>query len=227
MRTELSPVARRLDLSRPRGLQDAAGWSGRCGSVEVTAAVAGIGTRRAAATAEALIERARPDHVVVAGVAGGLAPDLCVGDIVVPATVRDLDDGSTHQASVLGRRQPAGELLTSGVMHGWDVLEAEAASGALAIDMETSAVAAVCERHGVPWSAIRALSDVVQEGTVDDATLGFVREDGSTDLVGVARYLGRHPRRVTALAAMGRDASRATSAVARLLHEELQALSDG
>jgi hypothetical protein len=26
---------------------------------------------------------------------------------------------------------------------------------------------------------------------------------------------------------MGRDASRATSAVARLLHEELQALSDG
>lgn len=224
MRTELTPIVRRLGLTRDGDPGNGPPtWSGSCWSCHVVAAVAGVGTRHAASVTGALIEAARPEHVVVAGVAGGLAPDLHVGDLVVPATVRNLDDGTVHRAAMLGSREPAGELLTSSVMHGWDVLEAHAGAGALAVDMETAAVAAACERGGVPWTAIRALSDVVREGTVDDRTLGLVREDGSTDVAGVARHLIGHPTRVSALARMGRGAARATDAVATLLQAELHA----
>jgi nucleoside phosphorylase len=230
MRTELAPVVRRLRLRRdPRDRRDRpdaahpATWSGPHHGHDVVAAVAGVGPRHSARVAAALLASVRPDHLVVAGVAGGLAPALAVGDVVVPAVVRDLDTGETWSAHGLGRLTLDGELVTSGVLHGWDVLEAEAGAGTLAVDMETSAIAAACERAGVPWTAIRGLSDVVREGTVDTSTLELVREDGATDLAGVARHLARHPGRLRAMTAMGRDAGRATRAVADRLAEALGA----
>jgi nucleoside phosphorylase len=226
MRTELGPVARRLGLRRDRGDRAPgdralATWSGRCGDHRVVAAVAGVGPTHAAGVAERALAALAPDHLVVVGVAGGLAPDLGVGDLVVPAVVRDLDHGTAHRAHRFGDLDPAGELITSGVLHGWDVLEAEARAGVLAVDMETSAIAAACERAGVPWTAIRGLSDVVRDGTVDASTLELVREDGATSLAGVARHLARHPGRVGRLAAMGRDSARATGAVAERLARAL------
>ncbi len=222
MRTELRPVVRRLGLQRdPRDEAGPETWSGRCAGHDVIAAVAGVGTRHAAMVAEQVIDRVRPDHVVVVGVAGGLAPHLEVGDLVVPALVHDLDDGTSHRAAQLGDRPPEGELVTSAVLHGWDVLQAHADAGVLAVDMETSAVAAACERAGRPWSAIRALSDVVREGTVDASSLTLVREDGETDPAGVVRLLLRHPTRVRSLAAMGKAAGRATAAAAAELERAL------
>jgi nucleoside phosphorylase len=189
----------------------------------VVAAVAGVGPAHSARVAAALVAAVRPDHLVVAGVAGGLAPDLAVGDVVVPAVVRDLDTGETWSAHGLGGLRLNGELVTSGALHGWDVLEAEARAGTLAVDMETSAIAAVCERAGVPWTAIRGLSDVVRDGTVDAATLDLVREDGATDLGAVVRHLVRRPGHLRTLATMGRDSGRATRAVADRLAEALAA----
>ena len=226
MRAELTPLVKRLDLHRDeRADGRPTTWSGRCGAFDVVATMAGVGTSRAAAIAETLIDLARPDHVVVAGVAGGLAPDLVVGDLVVPATVRSLDTGTSHRAHRFGDQEPAGELLTSTVMYGWDVLEEHSRAGSLAIDMETAAIAEACERSTVPWTAFRALSDVVREGTVDASTLAFLNEDGSTNLGGVAKYLARHPGRVRGLAAMGRDSARATSAVADAVHAALLSAS--
>ena len=222
MRTELSPIVRRLHLHRHRrghGRTDT--WMGRYGSFNVIAMMAGIGTHRSAAVADSMLLRARPDHVIVAGVAGGLSPDLVVGDLVVPATVQDLDTGTSHTAHQFGPQVPSGVLVTSNELHGWDVLEEQAQAGVLAVDMETAAIAAVCDRASVPWTAFRALSDVVRDATVDASTLDLVHEDGSTNRAGVARYLARHPSRVRGLAAMGRDSAKATSAVAQAIEAAL------
>jgi len=225
MRTELTPIVRALKLQRAKAPRRADGgnakWIGSCGGVDVVAAVAGVGTAHAAQVADAMLARVAPAHVVVVGVAGGLAPGLAVGDVVTPAVVEDLDGGRDLHAHRLGEREPEGRLLTSNSMHGWDVLESHAEAGAVAIDMETAAIAACCEREGVPWSAIRAMSDLVREGTVDVSTLDLVREDGSTDLGAVARLLARHPGRVGDLAAMGRDATKATRAAVDVLRSEL------
>lgn len=218
MAVELQPLARRLRLRRDRRTGD---WSGTVGATRVVLMRAGVGTARARRVAELGIRDHRPDHVVVAGVAGGLGESLPLASLVVPAVVHDIDDGTRHVAAPLGAVVPEGALVTSATMHGWDVLAPHAGAGALAVDMETSAVAAVCEHHAVPWTAVRALSDLVREGQVDAGTLALVREDGSTDLAAVARYLARRPSRVVGMARMGRDTAAATAAVADTLARAL------
>lgn len=227
MRTELSPIVRRLQLRRDQG--DPHGrptWSGRRGSWDVVAAQAGVGTARSGAVATELLAAVAPDHVAVVGVAGGLARHLRVADLVVPAVVEDLDGGTEHQAHPLGGQALDGRLLTSTVLHRWDVLEAHAEAGALAIDMETAAVAAACEAVAVPWTAVRTLSDLVHEGTIDSSSMDLLRPDGSPNLPAVARRVLRHPGTLPGLLRMGRDGTAAAKAAAAALDQALRATGD-
>lgn len=218
MQTELAPVRKRLGLRA-----DGEVWTGRCGDHHVVAAMAGVGTRRSAAVARGQIAAMRPDHVLVCGVAGALAPDLRVGDVVVPAVAVDLDEGGRSTATAFGDLVPAGEVVTSTHLHGLDVLQAHIDAGVLAVDMETAAIASACDEAEVPWSAIRALSDLVRDETVDGSAMDLLREDGTPDLGAVARLLVRHPSRVRGLVAMGRDAAMATGAAAARLEQALLA----
>jgi adenosylhomocysteine nucleosidase len=58
-------------------------WRGHLYGQEVVAVLSGIGKVAAATTATALIERFGVQRVVFTGVAGGLAPGVRVGDVVV------------------------------------------------------------------------------------------------------------------------------------------------
>jgi len=58
-------------------------WRGHLHDYEVVVTLSGIGKVAAATTATLLIERFKVDHIVFTGVAGGLAPGVRVGDLVV------------------------------------------------------------------------------------------------------------------------------------------------
>jgi hypothetical protein len=94
----------------------------------------------------------------------------------------------------------------------------------LAIDMETAAVAAVCERRGRPWSVFRALSDRAGDPLVGADVLALAGEDGEPDLAAVFRFLLRRPWRLPLLVRLGRDSSRATRAAAAAAVRALQTL---
>lgn len=75
---------------------------GALGEREVVIAAAGVGKVRAAATATLLVERFGCRALVLSGVAGGLAADADIGDIVVAERVIDVD---------YGRLTPAGRIV--------------------------------------------------------------------------------------------------------------------
>ena len=213
MRQELGPLVRRLGLRRRAGPDPV--FAGRRGAVEVVARLSGIGTRAAARAAEAALDAGGLDRVVVVGIAGGVAPELALGELIVPEVVVDLASGAVHRPAPLGGATPRGALATSDRLIGDpEELASLARRGILAIDMETAAVAAVCEARGCPWSVFRAISDRA-DGSVDPEILALAGPDGRGDLRAVARFAATRPWRLPQLVRLARGTRRAAEAAAR------------
>jgi nucleoside phosphorylase len=175
----------------------------------------GIGTRAAAAATERLLDATKLDHVLVVGIAGGVDAQQPIGALIAPEVVVDGTTGREFRPAQLGDLPPHGRLVT------WDRLvtgREEAAelrrSGVVGLDMETAAVAAVCERRGCPWSVFRAISDRVTDGTTDPAVLALAGPDGGGDPRAVARYLLAKPWRIVRLARLAFGTLRAANAAA-------------
>jgi hypothetical protein len=84
----------------------------------------------------------------------------------------------------------------------------------VSLDMETAAIAEVCEERGVPWSVVRAISDRASDGSVDADIVGLSHQDGTANLPAVTRYLVRHPGAVPRLVRLARESKLATERAA-------------
>lgn len=211
MRIELQPLVDRLRLVPGAG-EDV--HRGQVGGTEVVAVLSRIGMAAAAAAAERLVDLG-VDWVLVVGIAGGVGSSVAIGSLITPATVLDRASGAAYTPTTLPGVVAAGglscgdDLITDPV-----VLGAMAAQGVVAVDMETAAVAAVCEQIGCRWSVFRGISDDAGGGLVDDGLLGLTRPDGSADPAAVAAYLAADPARAEALARLADDTARATTVAA-------------
>lgn len=184
-------------------------------------AAAAEGARRlAAAGARALISW---------GMAGGLDPRLAAGSLVLPCEVISPEGRVFHTAqewrervsvAIGSRRVSGGRLLTCREPLASSQAKALAfrESGAVAVDMESAAVAEVASAGGLSFLAVRAIVDTAADA-LPRAAIAATTLDGST--VGIARLLGALARRpaelpaLVRLAGRHRAASRTLSAVAR------------
>jgi adenosylhomocysteine nucleosidase len=231
MPSELRPLVKRLGLQpSPASAAGRKAHEGRVGSAEVVAATTGMGTAAAAEATRRLLGAGPIDHIMVVGIAGGIDDRLAIGDVLRPRVVIDGASGTEYQPHPLDGAPeggepgdgPRGDDPLDGALHTSDdfIVDPERvaalrAQGVVAMDMETAAVAAVCEALGCPWSVVRAISDRSADGLADEAVFGLAHQDGSPDLAAVARYVVRHPGRIRGLVRLGRDAGVATSAAAR------------
>jgi adenosylhomocysteine nucleosidase len=212
MPSELEPLQERLALTADGTGLDAA-HHGRHRDHAVIALLTGVGMSRAGARASHLIDAFAVDHVIVVGVAGGIAPHLSIGDVVVPEAVTDRRDGRLLVPTALPTTTPAGRLLSGDdFIKDHAQLSAFRDDGAYAIDMETAAIGRVCEGAGVPWSVFRGISDDAFDPQVDDRILALMHPDGSPDLDAVTAFVAQDPRHADLLARLGRDLAAATSA---------------
>lgn len=179
-------------------------WQGELHGHPVVLALSGIGKVAAATTATALIERCGIGCMLFTGVAGGLAPGINVGDVVVgqdflqhdmdvsplfkryevprygtsrfggdPALtqkllqaarsalaqpeLRELYPASTaHFGLIVTGDQFVSSAVDAGALY--SALR-DAGHTALAVEMEGAAVAQVCVDYGVPFVAVRTISD--------------------------------------------------------------------
>jgi adenosylhomocysteine nucleosidase len=215
MKTEFRPLVRPMALARPDG-DNGPYHFGAVGEVEIVATMTGIGTQGAIDVTERLLDDHTLDHVIVVGVAGGLGPELEVGDMVVPELVVDRPNDRTYRATPLGGVVPAGTIVTSDEFnYVQPTLDGFIADGVLALDMETGSIAAVCERRGVPWTAFRSLSDHATKAPVETAVLGLARPDGSANVPALILYLGPKPWRLRHLSRLVKGSNLATRNAAR------------
>lgn len=197
---ELRPLRRRLRLHKA-GL----GYAGRIGERPVVAVVSGMGTSLAHAATIRLLDAVDVEWVIVVGIAGAIENQTPIGTLVLPQLVINGADGSEHRPTPLrvglghmahGKLWTSDELLLDPALHA-DLR----ADGVLALDMETAAVAKVCDERGVPWSVVRAISDRAGDGSVDAEIVGLSHPDGRPNFSAVTRYLVRHPGALPAFSA--------------------------
>ncbi len=212
MRIELDPIVRMLGLG---AVDDAARCHrGRVDDLVVDAVLTDIGMRPALLAARDALA-AGAEWIVVCGIAGGVAAGVQIGDLVVPESVLDRETGRRHWPTAHPALSPHGSISCGDeFITDPNVLGAMAAQGIVAVDMETAAVAAVCEAAGRPWTVFRAISDHAAGGLVDGAVLAMTRSDGTSDPAAIARYLERDPSRRERLSRLARDAAVATEVAA-------------
>ncbi|HLG00451.1 MAG TPA: hypothetical protein VI916_08260 [Acidimicrobiia bacterium] len=210
MPSELRPVVRAFGLDATRiGEIDA--YVGTVAGTHVVAVTTGMGTALASAAADGLLEALAVDHALVVGIAGGVTAQI--GDLLVPETVVDGASGAEYRAHPFGGSALRGRVSTSDEFIVDPArLRALADAGVEAVDMETAAIAAVCEQRAIPWTAFRVISDMATES--EEAILGLANADGSPNALAALRYMARKPWRVPYLVRLGRDSARAADAAA-------------
>lgn len=183
----------------------------------VLLSVTGIGREQAAESAEALLRSSRPDLVVMAGVAGALAAELEIADLAVARHV--LHGGRVYRPELVPLLPGAwtGGLLCSDAILGTAAAKKTARDTAvrthpdlpppLAVEMETAGVAEAAERAGVPWAAVRAISDRADEDFPLDLSR-LVGEDGRVSSLRSTVAVLARPAAVPALVRLGRNVAR-------------------
>jgi adenosylhomocysteine nucleosidase len=200
-------------------------------------AVSGMGHAAAAAAAAALVD-AGAVALVSWGMAGGLDPALHAGTICLPSVVVSRD-GATFTtdhhwrelltAAIAARRTVvSGNLLTSD--SAIDDVAGKAAAfretGAVAVDMESLAVASIAATHKLPFIAVRVIVDTAVDALpaavlaatrlgrlrIPRLILGIVRRP--SDIAPVIRLAKRYRTAMQALAAVARSGGMAPLAFA-------------
>jgi adenosylhomocysteine nucleosidase len=184
----------------------------------------GIGLEAARRAAEAVIALYRPSQVLSVGFAGALDASLHVGDVFIPEVVIDARDGSRTQ---IEGGSNEGTLVTfmdvAGIAQKASLAQAY---GAQAVDMEASAVAAAARAHGIPFAAIKAISDEMNFEMPEMAC--FVDSQGRFKTASFAFFAALRPwlwPRVAQLASDSRKAANALGQHLRRLHQELSQAS--
>lgn len=171
------------------GYSGGTAWQGRVGRHTIVLTQCGIGKVNAALAADALLREHQPDLVLNSGVAGALGHKVPVLGIVVADRVAYHDvwcgpgtdwgeaagcplyfeatsmvsqlPALTGQPDVYHGLLCSGDIFVSGVETTHKILDRF--PEAIAVDMESGALAQTCLRHNVPFCCIRVISDSPDE----------------------------------------------------------------
>ena len=188
--------------------------------------VACAGPGRGAESAERLIT-CDVAGLVSFGLAGGLDPWLKAGDLVCPDRVlcscgKALQTDLNWRVRLMTEARNSGFDMNDGPLIGRDAPVSGAdekhrlaqETGAVAVDTESHGVAAVADRHGLPFIVLRAIADPADR-TLPPAALRAVDPEGAIQPISVMLALVRAPRQLPAMIGLTRDARAGMGALRR------------
>ena len=214
MPIEVEPLVRMLSLQEA----DVDGAKFHTGALDrrpVVAVVTGMGTELATAGMTRLLAHFDVAWVLVVGITGALESETPIGTLVLPEIVKNSESGATFRPVAIGDAVHRGTMwTTNGLTTDAEKLARLRAEGVVSLDMETAAIAEICDARGIPWSVFRVISDRANDGTVDDEVFHLSNQDGTPNHAAIARYMAKHPERLPLLAEMAENAALATRTAA-------------
>lgn len=133
--------------------------------IRVAAVEAGMGFARARRAALALVEGHSPPWLLSCGFSGALRPDVTVGSIVVANSIVD-QHGQSLDIDLQMQSDPARHLFVGRILTADELVRSADTKRqlgeqhqALAVDLESLAVAQVAREAKTPFMAVRVVSD--------------------------------------------------------------------
>ncbi len=195
-----------------------------CGLLREARLLSGYGVKVAIGNALEAAITSETRGIVSIGIAGALAPELDTGDAVIAERVVTACDAFETDAkwtariaahlpdatigAILGRNTIADTAEVKALLHD--------SSRAVAVDMESHLAARAAQAHGLPFAALRVISDRADQ-SLPPAVQVAMRPDGSIALGRVLWSVAKGPRQIPALIRTGRESEVAFAALLRCL----------
>jgi adenosylhomocysteine nucleosidase len=183
------------------------------GKSDVSILLTGIGRQNAEKSLREFLATHSPNLVLTCGFAGGLNPDLKLGDVIF-----EIPQPSTFnlQLSTYGATPAkifcADRIATTVA----EKKKLRAETGADAVEMESAAIHAVCRERGIPCATIRVISDTANE----DLPLDFnalSKPDKNLDFGKLFLAIAKSPGKIGALMQLQKKTKFAAENLARVL----------
>ena len=228
---EVSALKRRLHSRTELKLKGLHGFRARTERGEVAFVATGIGLKRGRAVArQALAVLPETQLVIATGVVGALSGGLRPGDIIIADRAMRARSDSAHPEHVVavdaatlefcertlhgaGLPSSTGAILSSPrvIPNAAEKRAAKQQSGAIAVDMESAAIAGEAVARGIPFAIVRTVID-----SLEDEIFGaeMADEEGRVKPLAAANYLVRNPGAFLKIPGMLRNLALATRSLA-------------
>ena len=185
--------------------------------------VTGIGHRNARQAITAVLESASPQLVLTCGYAGGLNPNLKLGNVIF-----EVDPASGLEQQLIDSGEIAGKFYCASKIA---VTAAEKQtirheSQADAVEMESGIIRSVCREQGIAAATVRVISD----DSSTDLPLDFNRlskPDGNISYGKLAAAILQSPRSISKLRRFQRDLDMCSRNLAGTLAGLLKRIHEG
>jgi adenosylhomocysteine nucleosidase len=201
-------------------------YSGRLDGRRVVIVNSGVGREQAALATRNAVALHRPAWVISAGFAGGLVDSVRRGHIVLANQVIDPEGNQAEirlavdqDALALNDRLHSGRLVTVDEILATEVAKRSAAErfGAIACDMETSAVVRVCAGEKAKCFSVRIISDAVDDHLPPEVATLLLQKSWAGKIGAATGALFKRPSSALDMWQLKEDALKATDRLAKFL----------
>ena len=176
--------------------------------------IVGIGRQNAEKSMRSFLATSSPELVLTCGFAGGLNPDLKLGEVVFELGTRNSELGTQLLAA---GAKPAkifcADRIATTVA---EKKKLRAETNADAVEMESAAIHAVCAEYNIPCATVRVISDTAHE----DLPLDFnalAKSDKSIDFVKLFVAIAKSPKKIPQLMQLQKKTQFAAAQLAGVL----------
>ncbi|MDO4550046.1 MAG: hypothetical protein Q4C96_02200 [Planctomycetia bacterium] len=196
----------------------------------------GAGMQNARGAAEAVLQAHRPDFAISAGFAGALTPNFQKSDLFFPTEVCDemfrlislkhFPDEILNAKEFRKNAVCGGRLLTfPAVVASFQEKERCAREfTALAVDMETYALADVCRERKIPLYCVRAMSDTLKQEISKDIQKIVGQKTFMAQLGAAVRTAVRRPGSILEMAKLREDSLAASVRLSEIVEKTIKFL---
>ena len=209
-------------LRRQNGVeQDGSVYSFSLRGEPVWLSIAGMGAENSCRAARSLLERGRVRGLITLGFAGALADSLAPGEVVIADCV--FEQQSRERFDCDAKLFPVGGVRRGSLLSATEVIASAAEKrrlarewGAVAADLESAGVARAAAQAGVPFCAIKAITDT----SAQSISIDFARcrsEDKGLSVRKIVREAMRSARGIRDVWMLARGARGAARSLAAAL----------